>query len=149
VIELLEPADVEAWSAMRALLWTDADAEELTRECHDFVRGVEVPSIGTVFVAKDERAAPVGFLELAVRAFSDGCESMPVPHIEAWYVRPEGRRKGFGRALMAAAEDWARARGFTEIASDTEVDNEVSLRAHERCGYAEVERLIKLRKPLA
>jgi aminoglycoside 6'-N-acetyltransferase I len=74
---------------------------------------------------------------------------MPVPHVEGWYVEPDARGKGVGRALMRRAEEWSTARGHTELASDTEIDNMASLRAHERCGFEEVERLIKLRKPLA
>ena len=49
---------------------------------------------------------------------------------------------------MAAAEDWARARGYAEMASDCEVENLVSCRAHSALGYREVERLVHFRKPL-
>jgi aminoglycoside 6'-N-acetyltransferase I len=132
---------------MRAKLWPDAGAE-LARETGAFSRGLTVPNITAVFIAEDELRAAVGFLELALRSFSDGCESMPVPHVEGWYVEPKARGKGVGRALMQAAEDWSTARGFSELASDTELENPASLLAHERCGFQEVERLIKLRKPL-
>jgi aminoglycoside 6'-N-acetyltransferase I len=107
-----------------------------------------VPTLEAVFIS-DEGNAATGFLELAVRPFSDGCESMPVPHVEAWYVEPHLRGRGIGRALMAAAETWAVSRGFTELASDTELSNEASVRAHLRCGFTEQERLIKFRKVLA
>ena len=73
---------------------------------------------------------------------------MPVVHIEGWYVEPTARGRNVGRALMHAAEEWARVRGFSELASDTEIGNEASLSAHERCGFQEVERRIKLRKSL-
>ena len=105
--------------------------------------------LDAVFLAENDEAHPVGFLELSLRAFSDGCNSMPVPHVEGWYVEPQARRHGLGLALMSAAEDWARARGFTELASDTQLDNDASQRAHARCGFDEVERLIKFRKKLA
>jgi aminoglycoside 6'-N-acetyltransferase I len=143
-----EPADNDAWAEMRAKLWPHAGAD-LARETSAFARGVPLPHITAVFMAEDELHNAVGFLELAVRSYSDGCESMPVPHVEGWYVEPQSRGKGLGRALMQAAEAWSAARGFTEIASDTELENLASLRAHERCGFQEVERLIKLRKPLA
>jgi aminoglycoside 6'-N-acetyltransferase I len=50
--------------------------------------------------------------------------------------------------LVAAAEEWARSKGCVEMASDTEIDNQVSHTAHGRLGYEEVERLIHFRKPL-
>ena len=134
---------------MRARLWPDADPAELAREARAFFDCVQAATVQVVFVAAEDGAAPVGFIELAVRAFSDGCVSSPVPHIEGWYVEPPARGRGIGRRLIEAAEAWSRAHGFSELASDTDVDNTASLRAHEACGFAEVERLIKFRKPLA
>lgn len=146
MIRSFTPSDTAAWAAMRARLWPQAGAE-LRREAEQFAGGTPLPFVTAVFVAEDGRES-VGFLELALRSFSDGCESMPVPHVEGWYVEPAARGKGFGRALMRAAEEWSLARGYRELASDTEIDNAASLRAHQACGFSEVERLVKLRKPL-
>lgn len=132
---------------MRGKLWPYA-GQELARETRDFLKGTPLPHITAAFIAQDAAGSALGFLELAVRSFSDGCESMPVPHVEGWYVEPSARGRGVGRALMRAAEAWSTERGYTELASDTELANVASLRAHERCGFQEVERLIKLRKPL-
>jgi len=133
---------------MRGRLWPDAGAAELEREARDFIAGITIPTIDAVFIAAEKTGSAIGFLELSLRAFSDGCDSMPVPYVEGWYVEPAARGAGAGRALMRAAETWSRERGFTELASDTEVGNELSLRAHEHCGFEEVERLVKLRKRL-
>jgi aminoglycoside 6'-N-acetyltransferase I len=133
---------------MRSRLWPDADAQGLADEARAFNDGYAVPGVDAVFIAEDELPEPVGFLELSVRQFSDGCDSMPVPHVEGWYVEPGARGQGLGRDLMRRAEEWAQERGFTELASDTGIDNEASLRAHAHCGFVEVERLIKFRKPL-
>ena len=46
------------------------------------------------------------------------------------------------------AEDWARGKGCSEMASDTWLDNEASIRAHVKLGYAEVERLVHFVKQL-
>jgi aminoglycoside 6'-N-acetyltransferase I len=139
--------DAHMWATMRARLWRAADAQELAAEADVFLRGDNIPTIAAVFLAEDD-ASPLGFLELAVRSFSDGCDSMPVPHVEGWYVEPNARGRGVGRALMQAAEDWSRSHGFTELASDTEPWNNASLAAHARCGFQETERLVKLRKIL-
>ncbi|MBV8343573.1 MAG: GNAT family N-acetyltransferase [Candidatus Eremiobacteraeota bacterium] len=147
LIHAVRAADVATWALLRSKLWRSADASELAAEAHDFVAGKAIPTIAAVFIAEEGTTA-VGFLELAVRSFSDGCDSMPVPHVEGWYVEPFARGKGAGRALMDAAEGWARERGFTELASDTEPWNERSIAAHARCGFRETERLVKFCKSL-
>ena len=144
----VESRDAAAWAVMRARLWPEGDSADLARETLAFVAGTPQTILAAAFVAEDELAPPLGFVEVAVRAFSDGRDSMPVPHIEGWYVEPFARGRGVGRGLMGAAEVWARTRGFKEIASDTEIHNDASLRAHESCGFEEVDRLIKFRKPL-
>ena len=147
LIHAVRAADVATWALLRSKLWRSADASELAAEAHDFVAGKAIPTIAAVFIAEEGTTA-VGFLELAVRSLSDGCDSMPVPHVEGWYVEPFARGKGAGRALMDAAEGWARERGFTELASDTEPWNERSIAAHARCGFRETERLVKFCKSL-
>ncbi len=141
--------DAEQWAHLRARLWPEADAGELASETRAYVNGDAATIFAAVFVAEDVSAALLGFVEVAIRPFSDGCDSMPVPHVEGWYVEPAVRGHGVGRELMRSAETWARAHGFREIASDTEVHNLASLKAHEACGFEEVDRLIKFRKTLA
>jgi aminoglycoside 6'-N-acetyltransferase I len=50
--------------------------------------------------------------------------------------------------MTQAAENWVREKGCTEVASDTWLDNEPSIRAHLNMGYHEVERLIHFVKRL-
>jgi aminoglycoside 6'-N-acetyltransferase I len=147
-IRAIEPRHALVWAAMRSRLWPGADPGDLEREALAFFSGTPPPVMTIAFLAQGDRAEPIGFVEASLRAFADGCDSMPVPHLEGWYVEPSARGRGAGRALLAAVEDWARARGFTEIASDTETHNAASATAHEACGYVEVERLIKFRKAL-
>ena len=49
---------------------------------------------------------------------------------------------------MQAAEDWARAQGCAEIASDTWLDHEDSQRAHLALGFEVVDRCVNFRKKL-
>ena len=51
-------------------------------------------------------------------------------------------------ALLRAAEDWARARGCCEIASDTQLTNTLSQQVHESLGFQIAERAILYRKLL-
>jgi aminoglycoside 6'-N-acetyltransferase I len=77
-----------------------------------------------------------------------GCASAPVPFIEGWYVVSTVRHRGVGRALVEAAENWARLRGFKEIGSDAVLENDVSHAAHQALGFDEVERVVCFRKSL-
>jgi aminoglycoside 6'-N-acetyltransferase I len=81
-------------------------------------------------------------------ANADGCDTSPVGYVEAWFVDADARRHGHGRALLAAAEDWARGRGYREMASDSSLDNLIGHAAHQRCGYVEVDRVVQFRKSL-
>jgi aminoglycoside 6'-N-acetyltransferase I len=125
-------------------LFPQEPREELERGMRDTLAN---PAAG-VFIAVRDDASPCGFVEVGERSYAEGCETSPVAYIEAWYVDPDLRRRGVGRALLAAAEDWARARGHTEIASDAVLDNVVSHNAHVRSGYTEVERIVVFRKSL-
>ena len=136
--------DRETWVRLRDALWpgslADHDAE--TRR-HFEVRG-DVP---IVFVAEADGRV-VGFLELDYRKYAPGCASSPVPFIEGWYIERALQRQGIGRALVQAAEDWARARGHDEMASDGELENADGIAAHRALGYQEVERVVYFRKSL-
>ncbi|MBX3428636.1 MAG: GNAT family N-acetyltransferase [Hyphomonadaceae bacterium] len=101
-----------------------------------------------IFIAEDVDNKPCGFLELSIRSYAEGCSSSAVPFIEGWFVAPHARHKGAGRLLAQAAEHWAVMRNFTEIASDTELENAQSQAVHAALGYEEVERLVTYRKSL-
>ena len=134
---------------MRQALWPDAAPDELANEAaHYFAQPDQRVFLKMVFVA--ERGTElVGMIELSLRSVADGCVSSPVPYVEGWFVIDNARRQGAGAALVAASEQWARAQGLSEIASDTQLENHVSERAHKSLGFEEVERAILFRKSLA
>lgn len=141
-------ADLDAWVACRVALWPDEDMAALREEAAAFFAGNETGQpLAAVFLAESEDG-PCGMIELSLRLYAEGCAGSPVPYVEAWYVAPPHRGRGVGRALMAAAEDWARARGHTELASDALLDNVASHHAHAALGFAEVERTVHFRKAL-
>ncbi len=131
MVRPLKLRDAKPWGEMRARLWPEADADQLMQEATAFASGRANTLLAAVFVADADKTVPIGFIEVSIRPFSDGCESTPVPHVEGWYVEPAQRGHGVGRELMKAAESWAREQGFGELASDSEIDNAASLRAHE------------------
>lgn len=142
-----ETADAARWARMRHALWPDGSLEEHKREIAAFFQG-ELPELATALVAVAPDRTLVGFSELSERPFAEGCDSRPVAYLEGWYVVPEARARGVGRALIAAAEGWARARGHRELASDTEWANQVSAAAHEALGFEQVAVIRCFRKVL-
>lgn len=138
-------ADVPAWSAQRAALWPEEDAQALAAEAPALLDDDD----GVVFVAECDHAI-VGFAEAALRHdYVNGTDSSPVGFLEAWYVAPAWRGRGVGRALVRAVEDWSRARGCRELASDALLDNTASHAAHAACGFEETERVVYFRRRLA
>ena len=69
-------------------------------------------------------------------------------NFDGWWVDPDTRLHGVGAALVKAAEDWARDRGLTEMASDALITNEISHAAHRALGYAETDRVVCFLKRL-
>ena len=130
---------------MRNALWpADDHADEI--EEHFRSGGSDVLAI--VFVAERTPGRLAGFLELGLRAYAEGCESSPVPFIEGWFVDDDVRGRSIGRELVRAAEAWARGEGYREIASDVELENRGSQKAHRALGYEEVGRIVCFRREL-
>jgi aminoglycoside 6'-N-acetyltransferase I len=137
--------DTASWLVMRMALWPETDEPQHRREMAMMLS--DAARFG-VFVCQDSLGELVGFAEVSVRSWAEGCESSPVGYLEGWYVAEHARRQGVGARLLAAAEDWARSRRCTEMASDTELANRVSEAAHLRLGYQVVARVTAFRKRL-
>ena len=86
-------------------------------------------------IAKDDAGRALGFAELSLRSYAEGCDTDNVAFLEGWFVVPDARGRGVGRALIAACEKWARSQGCTEFASDAQPDNETSIAAHLALGF--------------
>jgi aminoglycoside 6'-N-acetyltransferase I len=144
LIRPLKHDDLAAWQAFRVALWPALTRDENKSESAAILADTDC---WAVFVCEAEGRLR-GFVEVSLRRYADGCASSPVGYVEGWYVDEQSRRAGVGRGLLAAAEDWARAKGCIEMASDALLDNVDSYRAHCRLGYAEVERQVIFRKSL-
>ena len=57
-------------------------------------------------------------------------------------VDPEHQKKDFGRAIMAAAEEWLRAQGIEKVMLMVRPDNTNVRAFYDRLGYATQERVI-------
>jgi aminoglycoside 6'-N-acetyltransferase I len=140
-----QDTDWPEWLRLSAALFPHESSANLAVGMRDF----RTRSDAEVFVAERADGSLAGFVEVGARPYADGCDTRPVGYIEAWFVDLDVRRSGHGRALLVAAETWARARGYREMASDALLDNELSHAAHRRSGYVEVGRVVQFRKSLA
>jgi len=149
-VRLAQPADQDELSRMRAALWPESPAEEHAKELQLILLG-KFPGVMplVIFVAEASDGKLAGFLEAGLRSCADGCDGAhAVGYVEGWYVREDLRKQGIGAELLQAAEDWARSQGCKEMASDTQIDNVVSQRAHEALGFEIAERSVLYRKSL-
>jgi aminoglycoside 6'-N-acetyltransferase I len=136
--------DKPDWLRMRQGLWPDAPIEYLDFDMDDLLADPDY----AVFVASGADGKLVAFIEAGLRDYGEGCETSPVGYIEAWYVDEHVRGQKLGKELVQAAEQWARAKGCSEMASDTWLENETSIAAHLKLGYQEAERLVHFVKRL-
>jgi aminoglycoside 6'-N-acetyltransferase I len=141
----VRPADTAQWLRMREGLWPDE--EGLAEDIERFFAGT-IRLLDAVLVAEDESGSLLGFAELSVRPYAEGCTTERVAYLEGWYVVPEARRTGVGRRLVSAAEQWALDRGLTEFGSDALLDNAESQAAHKALGFDEIEQIRCFLKPL-
>lgn len=141
------PADadqlLEMWLALYTWV-TDREAERASM--HQWFARTDVATF--VAVDSQDSATLVGYADAGERSIVDGCESSPAAFLEAWYVKPEWRRRGIGEALIRACVDWARERGHTEMGSDALLENTESHRLHKKFGFEETGRVVQFRRTL-
>lgn len=143
-IRRIEQNDLEEWFRLRKLLWDEISDEEHHAEMIDIYEHTDTQLV----LVADVGGKLAGFLEASIRPFVEDCHSDHVGYLEGWFVEREFRQHGIGRSLVGNAENWARHKGCTEMASDAEVGNDLSLRSHLSLGYEESSRLVHLRKDL-
>lgn len=147
IIRALLPADRPEWIRLRCALWPHEDPADLAMGEVSYGQAAQPDGGSAVFVAERDGGGLAGVIEVGLRDVAESATSSPVGYIEGWYVDPDVRRSGTGRALVARAEAWAQ-QGSTEMASDTELDNRLSQHVHRLLGYEETERLVTFLKRL-
>ncbi len=144
-IRPIEKGDFDEWFRLRQSLWDESSEAEHHAEMTDIFEHIETQLVLVVEISNGHLA---GFLEASIRPFVEDCHSEQVGYLEGWFVEPVFRKHGIGRQLVKSAENWAREKGCEEMASDSEIGNDLSLKAHLKLGYEETSRLVHLRKDL-
>jgi len=113
--------------------WTPQTAEDRAAEETDRLlpQGVNTPGV-RILMAETPDGDPVGFLWLAL-------ERQPGAGGGAWIydigILPERRGRGFGRALLAAAESEAAAHGVDSVSLNVFGSNLIARNLYESAGY--------------
>lgn len=148
-IRLIAPGDRSEWLRLLLGLHPELAEADHVPSIYAYFAGESIDELipSAVFVAERADGRLGGFLELSVRNYAEGC-SGDTPYVESWFVDEDLRGTGIGRALVEAAERWARERGFPALASDAAADNSLSHAAHKALGFEVVERIVVFRKDL-
>ena len=120
----IEPASPDDKAAVVAL-W---HACGLTRPWNDPEADFALAQVGAASTVLIARGA--GAIEGSVMVGFDGHRGW----VYYLAVSPDQRRTGLGRALMAAAEDWLRARGAPKLQLMVREDNAAALDFYEALG---------------
>lgn len=137
--------DVKFWLPLRKELWPGSSEAKHLREIQEYLRDAHSKA---VFFAEFELNNPIGFLEVSVRDYAEGCEKGPVGYLEGIYVRESFRQKKIGSQLIGFAENWAMERGCMYMASDAHSDNHISIETHIKSHYTITSKLVHFIKEL-
>ena len=86
------------------------------RDVDAFLAG-QSETLDAVLVADAPGVGSIGFIELSVQRDARDGGAQAVPRVDGWYVEAEYRRRRIGARLLAAAQRWARAAGYPELAA--------------------------------
>ena len=120
------------------------DADEISRLCAELGYPVPPEDIAArlarfeniaekyVAVATCSNSSLLGWIAAEHRVLLESGDRIEIVGL---VVDATARRQGIGRALVAAAESWARARGITTIFVRSSVTRDASHRFYENIGY--------------
>ena len=145
MIEKVNENTIETLVDFAHKLWPDSCVEALR---DDFLEVIADEDSG-VFLYRAGENGFAGFIQLSLRHdYVEGCDGSPVAYVEGIYVEEAFRRCKVAQALIAFAETWGTQKGCTELASDCELTNTLSIQFHSGSGFVETNRLVCFKKSL-
>ncbi len=129
---------VEIVSKLANKLWSEADYNDLYEDFQEIIDKND-----EICLLIYENGIPVGFIHASTRYdYVEGSQGSPVGYIEGIYVEDNHRRKGYSKRLVKEVEKWAKNKGYSELASDCELENEDSIAFHKGVDFAEANRIV-------
>src|SRR5574341_2651123 len=99
LVRPIHPGDREEWRRMREALWPLRSDEHAQAIADFFTRASSRPAAVLIACEADRT---IGFVELSICPYAEGCTTERVAYVEGWYVEPAVRVREAGAALMAA-----------------------------------------------
>ena len=110
MLKIAEKEDVPVAAELAGMLWPHHSREELEGELLSFIE-----SGGMVFLWMEE-GNPVAFAQCGIRTdYVEGTHGGAIGYLEGIFVLEKFRRRGIGRVLLAACEEWAQAQGLRNL----------------------------------
>jgi GNAT superfamily N-acetyltransferase len=113
--------------------WRDADVMTIAEQAVIADAIASPKQTEAIFVAEDDDAQPLGFVHVVTSI--DYFTREAHGHVSALVVAPTGERRGTGRSLMQACEDWARTRGYPLLTLNVFAQNTHAITFYQRLGY--------------
>lgn len=136
--------DAKTVASLAIEMWKSHTIEELTEEFYDYINK---DSRVTFLAILD--GCVIGFAQCGLRHdYVEGTDTSPVGYLEGIFVAEEYRNRGVAKDMMKDCQEWAKAQGCSEFASDCELINEDSLKFHLKMGFEEANRIICFTKKL-
>jgi GNAT superfamily N-acetyltransferase len=121
--------------------WHDLAAMEGFQDRHMAASFEPIEGSSTVIVRSDD-GRRLGYVHL--RPGRDGVTDEPCGYISLLVVERDAEGSGVANRLMAAAEDWARSRGYRLLSLDVFADNRHAVDFYRRKGFkTETRRMVK------
>ena len=141
VVRRMRAGDADTAAALCGQLGYPADGPAVRRRFAAIQRDAD----HAVFVACGPTEQVVGWAHVHGKCL---LELEPYAEIGGLVVDREYRGRGIGRALMAAAERWALARGYATVLLRSRADRQEAHRFYEAVGYVRVSSQLKFERHL-
>lgn len=137
-VEEIDEDNLGAITELSLELWADCSFDE---EYANFERILAAES-ETCYLARNEEDY-IAFIQLALRSeHVEGSTGTPVAYVEGIFVKLGYRRHKIGNTLLKIAEDWAKQKHCSQLASDTEPDNPASIKFHLKAEFTEAGKMV-------
>ena len=137
----IDRAHFPQWKRMRGELYASLDDEFHLKEMEEISQRTDWICR---FIVNAEKEI-IGLLELSSRNVVDGCLSSPVAYLEGLYLEPGHRGRGYGCSVLEKVVNWCRQNGFSELATDTELNNAAAQAFYTSFGFEEQDRVVVFR----